>query len=291
MSDRPTHKRGPTPAFIVARALVAAGVAGYLLGSRFGRRSAVAPSPLTPTPPAFDPAMIRRAPPAPLDAHSIDAFVCWVAGTPVSDTQSVRDAVAAARADDDAARALIASLFELPVRDLGRHQVLLSIIGEMRRPEFAEPLVRFIGLPPYSMVRGASGGPAYDSCISYLDAAEVLQARAVEMLAHLVTAEALQAVLSFGSNHESRAVRLAALDAYTFNSDDSPEALARARAAARPDEARLVGLPRRTRDSHPSDFDAQVAAFYERHPEERPPAPHAPFRRSDVCRPALRRPR
>jgi hypothetical protein len=259
---------------LVALALVATGVAGYLLGSRRPRVNVVPKTPLTAGPPAFDPAMIQRAAPAKLDARSIDAFVRWVAGTPVSDAQAVRDAVAAARADDEAARALIASLFDLPVRDIGHHQLLLSIIGEMRRPEFAGSLVKFIGLPSDNIVRDVSDAPVGGACTSHLDAAELLKARAVEMLAHLRTAEALEAVLGFASNHESRAVRLAALDAYTYNHEDSPEAIERARAAARRDEAKLVGLPRRTRDSDPAQFAARVAAFYEQYPEERPPTPH-----------------
>jgi len=290
MSRHAPRERGPSLA-TVAFALVAASVGGYLLGSRYGRRGTVAPTPVELTPPAFDPTTIRRAPTSPLDAQSIDAFLRWVAATPVSDTQAVRDAIAAARGDDEVARALVASLFELPVRDLGRHQMLLSIMGEMRRAEFAAPLVRFIGMLPGSIASDTSGGAACGTCISHLDAVAMLKSRAVEMLAYLATAEALQAVLSFASHHDSRAVRLAALDAYAFNHQDSPEALERARAAARRDEAKLVGLVRRTRDSDPAEFEAQVAAFYERHPEERPPAPSGHRPHTDARSPVQRRPR
>jgi hypothetical protein len=257
-----------------ALALLATGVAGYLVGSRYRQSNLVPQTPLTLGPPLFDPAMIRRAPAAKLDAQSIDRFVRWVAGTPVSNAQEVRDAVAAARTDDEAARALIAGLFDLPVRDVGHHQLLLSIIGEMRRPEFAEPLVKFIGLPADSVVREAANDPARGDCISHLDAAALLKVRAVEMLAYLRTAEALEAVLALASRHETRAVRLAALDAYTYNHEDSADAIDRARASARPDEAKLVGLPRFTQESDPAQFAAKVDAFYERYPEERPPAPH-----------------
>jgi hypothetical protein len=273
MSEGRMQERKPS-GVLVALALVAAGVAGYLLGSRRQRSNIVPKTPLTSRPPPFDTAMIQRAPPAQLDAHSIDAFVRWVAATPVSNAQAVRDAVAAARTDDEAARALIASFLDLPVRDIGRHQLLVSIIGEMRRPEFAEPLVRFIELPSDSIVRDVSADLMGGAYISHLDAAALLKARAVEMLAYLRTAEALQAVLTFASNHDSRAVRLAALDAYTYNHEDSPDAIDRARAAARPDETKLVGLPRLTRDSDPTRFAARIAAFYEQYPEERPPTPH-----------------
>jgi hypothetical protein len=232
--------------------------------------------------------MIQRAPLVKLDARSIDAFMQWAAGTPVSNAQAVRDAVAAARADDEVARALIASLFNLPASDIGQHLLLLSIIGEMRRSEFVEPLVKFIGLPANSIVWESPNYRACGTCISHLDTAALLKARAVEMLAWLRTSEALEAVLGFARYHDSRVVRLAALDAYTYAHEDSPEAIERARAAARRDEAKLVGLPRFTRDSNPTQFAERVAAFYEEHPEERPPAPRL-AERSRMPKP--RRPR
>lgn len=259
---------------LVALAFVATGVGGYVLGSRRQRSNLISTMPRESEPPAFDPSMIKREPFVKLDALSIDAFVRWVAGTPISDVQTVRDAVAAARSDEEVAPALIASLFNLPAGDVGQHLLLLSIIGEMRQQEFVEPLVKFIGLPVNSIVKEALNHRACGTCISHLDAEAMLRARAVEMLAWIRSSEAFEAVLGFARYHESRVVRLAALDAYIYNHEDSPEAIERARAAARRDEAKLVGLPRFTRDSDPAQFAEKMAAFYEQHPEERPPAPH-----------------
>ncbi len=277
MRHRPRRERKGSRA-LVALALAAAGAGGYLLGWRRLRSNPASRMPLPSGPPAFDPATIERVPPVKLEAGSVDAFVGWVARTPGSDVQAVRDAIAAARADGAVRDALIASLFNLPVRDIGQHLLLLSIVGEMRQPAFVEPLVKFIGLSPDSIVGGvenvAGCGCGCGACTSYLDAAAMLKARAVEMLAWLRTSEALEAVLGFARYHESRVVRLAALDAYTFNHEDSPDAIARARASARRDEAKLVGLPRFSRDSDPAEFARSVAAFYEQHPEERPRAPH-----------------
>ena len=92
------------------------------------------------------------------------------------------------------------------------------------------------------------------------------------MLAFIRTPKALEQVLAIASAHGSRAVRIAALDAYIFNHDDSPEAIERARGAARSSEAKFVGLARRERDGNPHEFDAKVRAFYQRYPEECPPA-------------------
>lgn len=260
------------PRSLTLLAVVATGVVAYFLGSSRRQTSLVSRTPLTLTPPAFDPTMIS-VPPVTLGAGSIDTFVHWVAATPVAKAGLVKDAVLAARGNDEVVRALTVSLFDLPARDIGRHLMLLAVIGEMRRPEFVEPLVRFIGLAKERVVPERSDEPGDGVCTSYLDAAAALQSRAVEMLAHLRTAEAFQAVLAFASQHESRAVRLAALDAFAFNNDDSPAAIDRARAAARPSEAKMVGVPRRTRDSDPREFEERVLAFYEQYPEERPPAP------------------
>src|SRR6188768_2220055 len=261
--------------FLVLEALLllaVGAVAGYLLRLR-SRESFVPPMPIESHPPPFDPSTIKRLPPVKLEPGTIESFVLWVAGTPMSKVQEVRDAIADARADDKVAGKLIATLFELPATDIGRHQMLLSIIGEMARPEFFEPLVRFIELPDDDIMRYVGDAPPCGVCTTQIIPAALLKGRAVEMLAHLRTTEALEAVLGFASKHESRVVRLAALDAYTYNHDDNPESLARAAAAARPEEAKFVGLPRRTRDMDPEKFEASVDAFYKRYPEELPPAP------------------
>jgi hypothetical protein len=230
--------------------------------------------PLPSGPPAFDPAKIERPAPTRLEAGSIDAFLGWVARTPGSEVRGVRDAIAAARADGTIADALLASLFNLPVRDIGQHLLLLSVIGEMRQPASVEPLVKFIGLPPHSIVDDVTNACDCGACMSHLDAAAMLKARAVEMLAWLRTSDALEAVLGFARYHESRVVRLAALDAYTYNHDDSREAIERARASARRDEAKLVGVPRFTREGDAAHFARRMSAFYEEHPEEQPRTPH-----------------
>ncbi len=269
MSKGPRHSRALT-----ALGLIAAGVFAYLLGTRRPPLRPKGTGPQSSEPPAFDPAMVQRPPKAKLAVRTIDDFLRWVAATPAGKVQEVRDAIAAARAKAEVGSALVARLFDLPASDIGQHLLLLSVIGEMRQPAFVEPLVKFIGLPPNSIAEEQSNQRTCGACISYIDAAALLKARAVEMLAWLQTDEAFEAALGFARYHESRVVRVAALDAYTYNHQDSPDALERARAAARHNEAKLVGLPRFTREINPKEFAERVAAFYEQHPEDRPPAPH-----------------
>jgi hypothetical protein len=261
-----------TSLFLIAAGAAAGLVAALLWFRRFlpPRSSAF---PQTSSPPIFESPTLPLPPPKQLTADTIDEFIQWVAAVPLSEAQRIRDAVAGARGDDAAHSALIRRLFTLPVADFGAHQLLLSILGELRRPDTADHLIRFVNLPgdqiiPLPPLQQGSG-----LCTSHLDYSAGLQARAVEMLAYLGTSQSREATLYAISAHPSRVVRLAAIDAYLFQHQDSSDAAERARAAARPDEARLVGLARRTRDSDPAEFDAKVLEFYRRHPEEVPPRP------------------
>ena len=224
-------------------------------------------------PPKFDGSSVPTPPSVQLSADTVEDFVRWVAAVPISKAQLIRDEIAAVRSDEKIFDALVASLLRLPVADFGRHQLLLSILGELRNPKSVEPLIRFINTPSDQVIPPPPPEQSKGVNTSYLDYSAALQARAVEMLAFIRTAEALAAVLQAASGHISRAVRLAALDAFIFNHGDSPESIEKARAAARLEEAKFVGLPRRERGFNPADFDAKVVAFYQRYPEEKPPTP------------------
>ncbi len=237
------------------------------------RNRPVAAVPNTLGPPVFDPRSIPSPASARLAAETIEEFVRWVAGVPVSKAQLIRDQIAAAKGDEPVFAALVGHLFQLPVPDFGRHLLLLSVLGELRDPKSVEPLLRFINLTPDSLFGPTPTRLGSGPATSYLDYSAALQARAAEMLAFIRTPEALDQVLRVASEHDSCAVRLAALDGFIFNHDDSPEAIDKARAAARPSEAKFVGLARRQRDFNPREFDSKVRAFYQRYPEENPPSP------------------
>jgi hypothetical protein len=280
----------PSPGFretrsyikIVAPVVVTAavGIVGLLLWNNRSRGTRSSAFPQTASPPVFASPTLPLPPPSDLTAGTVDEFIRWTAAVPVSEVQQIRDAVAKARGDDAVHAALIDRLFSLPAPDFGQHLITLSIIGELGRPDSADHLIRFVHLPSSEVIpippREQSGGLQ----TSFLEYGAALQARAVEMLTHLGSQHALDATLHAAFAHPSRAVRIAALDAFTYHHNDSPDAVSRARAAARPTEAKLVGLPRRSRDGNPADFDAQVADFYRRYPTEVPPQPHShPLRR------------
>lgn len=276
----------PVLAFVGGASIAAALL--WILRSLQPRASAF---PQTVNPPIFESPTLPLPPPKALAVDTVEEFIQWVAAVPGSDVQGIRDAVALARGDDAVHSALLNRLFTLPVADFGRHQLLLSILGELGRPDSAEHLIRFVSLPGDQVIplppRQQGGGV----CTSYLDYCAGLQARAVEMLAHLRTREALDAVLHFTAAHPSRPVRLAAIDSFLFSQGDSSEAMERARAAVRPGELKFVGLPRRSRDTDPDEFQARVADFYKRNPSEVPPRPHATCCRSHAPTEAVPSPR
>jgi hypothetical protein len=269
--------RNPSESFLFAAAAVAVAVgfgvaAGvfYLLRSKPSRdasrlRNADSPELDSPT--------LPLPPPKALKADTVDAFLDWVAAVPHTQRQTIREAVALARGDDAVHDALIEELFNLPAADFGRHLMLLSVIGELGRPDSAQHLIRFLSLPGSQVFPMPPVQQGRGLHTSFLDYGAGLQARAVEMLAHLRTEEALNAVLDAASSHESKTVRIAAFDAYLFVHEDSQDAHERMRSAARPEEAKLVGLARRTAQSNAKEFDERLAEFYRRNPSEVPPTP------------------
>jgi hypothetical protein len=242
--------RSPSESFLFAAAAMAVAVgfgvaAGvfYLLRSKPARdlsrlRNANSPELDSPT--------LPLPPPKALRADTIDEFLTWVAAVPHTQRQTIRDAVALARGDDAVHNALIERLFKLPASDYGRHLMLLSVIGELSRPDSAQHLVRFLSLTSREVFPMPPTGQSRGLHTSFLDYGAGLQARAVEMLAHLRTEEALNAVLDAASRHESKTVRIAAFDAYLLVHEDSQDAHERMRSAARPEEAKMVGLARRS---------------------------------------------
>lgn len=272
MRDRTRDRSLP---YLVAGAAIGSAVAAVLTTWFLNRKRGVTPLPATVEPPPFEPGTIPVVKPERLALDSIERFIVWVASVPVAEAQRVRDAIAPVRDDDVLVGALLGKLFDLPARDFGRHQLLLSILGELGNAKTVEPLARFADLPANAIFEtvpattGDHGGPA----TTYVPHAVALQSRAVEMLAAIGSSEAFERVLALASQHGSAAVRIAALNAFVYHNGDSAEAMERARAAARPQEARYVGLPRLERGGDRREFEAKVREFYERYPDELPPPP------------------
>jgi hypothetical protein len=124
-------------------------------------------------PPKFIPSFPPSSPIG-LNADTVEDFVRWVAAVPVSEAQIIRDQIAKVRDNDSVLEALVSNLFQLPVTDFGRHQLLLSIIGELRNPKSVEHLVRFINISDDEMLSPPPRGQGNGLNTSYLDYAAAL---------------------------------------------------------------------------------------------------------------------
>jgi hypothetical protein len=203
----------------------------------------------------------------PFTADTVDEFLRWAAGVPVAETAAIRERIAAARGDHALLDRLIEELWSLPVTDVGRHHVLLSTLGELRDGRVGPELARFV----WHMDLVARPSADQEGCGFEAHPAEMLQARAAEMLSYLATDEAVEETLRIVAEHPRAGVRAAAIDAHLFNHDDSQDEVARLRGRVRSEDVPFVGVPRFTRGSEPQQFERAVREFYERHPEQRAP--------------------
>lgn len=223
----------------------------------------------------------------------MDEFLLWAAGTGVDQVGVVRSQIADAA--DGSLAVLASSLHDLPVRDCGRHLILLAVLGEMRSPQALDPLETFVwtqgqitvGHEPHEETP-ASSAPGLIPCDLDFDSSAMLRARAVEMLAYLGTGEAVDATLRVVRDHPEAGVRIAAIDAHLFNQGDTGAAIDALRPHVRESDQKWVGVPRFTREIDRGDFDRALSAVHahlDEHAEVphvvEPPAPMPPPRRPE----------
>jgi hypothetical protein len=225
-------------------------------------------------PPRFPGPLPPPRPPVPvaLTVPTIEAFLVWAQTVPVGQRDVIVQQIAPAAGNDGVVDALTQRLLTFPVMDLGRHLMLLATLGQMRNPRAIDPLIQFVSYPGPMFPPLPEAAQKESTFVSVLDYRAVLQARAAEMLAY-IGGRGLAATLDIAGTHPTREVRLAAIDAYLFNENDSEAARAALRRVVPAADAKLIGLPRRTRGMDGKTFDARVRAFYEQHPEEIPPVP------------------
>jgi hypothetical protein len=208
----------------------------------------------------------------PLTAATVDQFVFWAERIPQSHVDLIKKQISAASNDSQVIKTLSEELLRTPIRDVDRHLMILAVIGETRNPAFITPLKRFIwsteDLVPQAVGRGEAG-----TRLTFFNHSRALQARAAEMLAYIGTSDAFAATREVVKSHPAVEVRISAIDGYMFNHGDSSEAKTEVGQSASPGDAKMIGIPRKTRDMNAHEFDERLLAFYQRYPDERPPAP------------------
>jgi HEAT repeat protein len=228
-----------------------------------------------PPPPPWKPAARPKLQPVRLTEDTLEEFLAWAAMVRRDEVDLVRSQIAA-ECTREVVAALGRKLMTLPVADCARHLMLLAVLGEARDPAALARLDEFVWTEGDILVAAEHLGPGgltpeMVRCDLSFNMSGALRARAVEMVAYLNTAEAVAATIKAVQEHPEPDVRWAAIDAYLFNHEDSPEAADELRRYVRPEDLNHVMLPRRTRDMDPTQFDERLAELHRR--GERPPVP------------------
>ena len=211
--------------------------------------------------------------PPPRDRIELDRLLHAVASTPSGERQLIIDTVAAFPEPGVVAQLLHEDLLDLPCRDLGRHLMLLAVIGQLRHASSVAVLERFVWLRDSQIAPRDShhGGGGTDHRTSdtrsdsrfWLDGA--LQARAAEMLVWVDQGRRRDVVDRILREHPQGQVRLATVDALAYSLADDPAALESLRERVREEDRWAVGLPRRTADMDVEAFDAAVQRHQDRY--------------------------
>lgn len=225
-------------------------------------------------PPRFErPFPVPAAEPVALSASSVDAFLAFAGRSGSAQRERVREMIAAARRE----RGVVDGLFERFERDrdadFGAALLTLSVIGELRSPDALDRLERLVWeeLPEVGEVGHGSLGRR--------DLVEMFQSKAAEAIAYMATEESDARVLRVIREHQSAAVRSAAVDAFLFNHGDSEQARRQVSEVLRQEDAAFVDRVRHARSMGREDFNAGLTRFYALHREEVAPEPGRPLRR------------
>jgi hypothetical protein len=207
-----------------------------------------------------------------LSIDTLEEFVIWSAMVPISHIDLIRQRISRSDSDDKLVDGLLDELWKLPIVDIARHRVILSILGELRDERALTRLEEFVWYEG-EFTDAPAHSDELRSCMFETDSKDLLQSRATEMLSYLATDEAARATVRIARDHPLPAVRAAAIDAHLFNHEDSREVADELRNIVRASDRPLVGLPRKVRDGDVEAFERAVFEWYERNPKHRPPKP------------------
>lgn len=202
-----------------------------------------------------------RPPPAPAtDRKTLDQLLEWVAVTPDDGLDDMRTVLDHIQPPDDLVNLLSDAVFELPVRDVGWHLLILSVIGQLQAPSSIEVLEKFLWLSDADVL-GPESATSRGACD--FAAGGMLQARAAEMLIWVAAPEQDDWLRRILADHPSSLVRIATIDSWLYGHGDDGEAIEQIRQMSRDEDGWAVGLPRYTEDLDPDEFERQVNQLVE----------------------------
>lgn len=182
------------------------------------------------------------------------------------DVPVVAEVVAKLRQQPSAVEALARQYRQLPAEAIEQRLVVLGILGEMRRSDAMAQLREVIWEPLPRIEAEAEK-------LTARDLVEMIQAKAVQGLAYLVTPEADAAVREVIEQHEALHVRVSAIDAYMWNHGDSAETAAELYRLLPADLYPYVERPRFHRGMNREEFTRRLRTWQERWGSQLKPAP------------------
>jgi len=190
------------------------------------------------------------------------AFLRWAAASRPEDAPALRAQLAGARRD----QALIDALAGHAQDDADHGKALLAValVGAMQSPGAEGHLRRVVARPLPAAATGEHDARA---------GLEMLQAKAVDGLAHLGRPSADAEVLRIAASHDSRVVRAEAIEAFLYQRGGSDAARSQLLAVIRPEDHVFLDRPRHVAGASAAEFDGQLARYLAAHPELVPPKP------------------
>ena len=143
---------------------------------------------------------------------------------------------------------------KLPNADHRQRMATLAILGELRRPD-ALPFLQRVVWAPMPGFQPANEG------LTPRDLEEMVMVKALHGLGYMRKPEADKILIDVMLRHESRGLRIAAIDSYMWNHDDSNEADQLLYQTLPGDLHKFVERPRFHRDMDRTRFNEQLAAW------------------------------
>jgi hypothetical protein len=176
----------------------------------------------------------------------------------------VYDAIGVLRTKNQISGALALLYAEMPKEDRARRLSIVKVAGELRDPQLLGFLVDVATspLPEAKHGRGEKLTPR--------EREELIQSAATRGIAFIrdpagkLYRDALSANVQIMREHPSRNVRIAAIDAYMWNSGDSPAAAARLYNTLPSELHKYVDRPRFHRGANAEEFAVRLAAWQQR---------------------------
>lgn len=231
----------------------------------------IQPSPGNRSPSTFNYQPLPTQPPVPLSVSTVDKFAFWVLTMNSTQVDDVTAQIALVAADDSVVDAVAGRLSFRNPGSVGHQLVYLSVLGQMKNPRAITPLHDYVYSTDCPVLEQINQEHSQSLNTSFLDTCAMLKSHAISMVSFINTQIAQQVVLQAVADHPSKAVRIAAMDAFLYNAGDSTAAFALVNSHAQPADRIFIGLPRLDPSTSLKEFDQRVVQFYRDHPDQLPP--------------------